>query len=62
MMEPLGGEMIPRSVLMTSLEAQMYLLVALGDGSLIYYSLNRHTGSLPAAQRPVSSDSEPSGG
>ena len=35
--EPLGGEVIPRSVLMACFEGTNYLLCALGDGSLYYF-------------------------
>ncbi|XP_040569260.1 DNA damage-binding protein 1 [Lepeophtheirus salmonis] len=38
--EPLGGEIIPRSILMTQFERTNYLLCALGDGSLFYYVLS----------------------
>ena len=35
--EYLGGEIIPRSILMTKFEGNNYLLCALGDGSLFYF-------------------------
>ncbi|TRY64004.1 hypothetical protein TCAL_00788 [Tigriopus californicus] len=35
--EPLGGEVIPRSILMAQFENTNYLLCALGDGSLFYF-------------------------
>lgn len=38
--EKLGGEMIPRSILMTNFEGINYLLCALGDGSMFYFTLN----------------------
>ncbi|XP_073430013.1 DNA damage-binding protein 1 isoform X1 [Dendrobates tinctorius] len=44
--EMLGGEIIPRSILMTSFENSHYLLCALGDGALFYFSLNTETGLL----------------
>nr|CAG4640606.1 EOG090X00HD [Eulimnadia texana] len=44
--EPLGGEIIPRSILMSLFEGSPYLLVALGDGSLFYFSMNPITGAL----------------
>jgi len=44
--EMLGGEIIPRSVLMTSFEGVPYLLCALGDGSLFYFLLDTATGVL----------------
>ncbi|CAJ0926367.1 unnamed protein product [Ranitomeya imitator] len=43
--EMLGGEIIPRSILMTSFENSHYLLCALGDGALFYFSLNTETGT-----------------
>ena len=42
--EMLGGEIIPRSILMTTFEGIHYLLCALGDGSLFYFNLNTETG------------------
>ncbi|KAF5292358.1 hypothetical protein FQA39_LY03392 [Lamprigera yunnana] len=44
--EILGGEVIPRSVLMTSFEGYNYLLCALGDGSMYYFFLHKDSGSL----------------
>lgn len=44
--EKLGGEIIPRSILMAAFEGQNYLLCALGDGSMFYFHLNRADGSL----------------
>jgi len=44
--EPLGGEIIPRSILLTCFDQLNYLLVALGDGSMFYFSLNKVTGAL----------------
>ncbi|XP_041365594.1 DNA damage-binding protein 1-like isoform X2 [Gigantopelta aegis] len=44
--EMLGGEIIPRSILMTTFEGIHYLLCALGDGSLFYFNLNLATGYL----------------
>ena len=41
--ESLGGEIIPRSILMTQFEGTNYLLCALGDGSLFYFVLNSQT-------------------
>lgn len=34
------SEIIPRSILMALFEGTPYLLVALGDGSLFYFSMN----------------------
>ncbi|KAJ6314556.1 hypothetical protein OIU78_018102 [Salix suchowensis] len=44
--EPLGGEIIPRSVLLCSFEGISYLLCALGDGHLLNFQLNLSTGEL----------------
>lgn len=44
--EKLGGEMIPRSILMTNFEGINYLLCALGDGSMFYFTLNVKDGIL----------------
>lgn len=44
--EKLGGEMIPRSILMTNFEGINYLLCALGDGSMFYFTLNTSDGTL----------------
>ena len=38
--EYLGGEIIPRSILMTKFEGTNHLLCALGDGSLFYFVVN----------------------
>ncbi len=35
--EMIGGEIIPRSILIAKFEGVNYLLCSLGDGSLIYY-------------------------
>lgn len=44
--ENLGGEIVPRSVLMCTLEGISYLLCALGDGHLFSFLLNASTGEL----------------
>ncbi|XP_019874533.2 DNA damage-binding protein 1 [Aethina tumida] len=44
--EMLGGEIIPRSVLMTNFEGQNYLLCALGDGSMFYFLFNNEITAL----------------
>uniref|UniRef100_A0A2N9GAR2 DNA damage-binding protein 1 n=1 Tax=Fagus sylvatica TaxID=28930 RepID=A0A2N9GAR2_FAGSY len=44
--EPLGGEIIPRSVLLCVFEGISYLLCALGDGHLLNFLLNTSTGDL----------------
>lgn len=42
----LFAEIIPRSVLMTNFEGHNYLLCALGDGSMYYFSLLKDSGML----------------
>ena len=37
-------EIIPRSILLVQFEGINYLLVTLGDGTLIYFTLNSNTG------------------
>ncbi|KAG7473858.1 hypothetical protein MATL_G00100300 [Megalops atlanticus] len=44
--EMLGGEIIPRSILMTTFEGSHYLLCALGDGALFYFGLDLQSGVL----------------
>ncbi|XP_012275586.1 DNA damage-binding protein 1 [Orussus abietinus] len=44
--ELLGGEIIPRSILMTCFEGNTYLLCALGDGSMYYFILHKQNGIL----------------
>jgi len=44
--ESLGGEIIPRSILVAKFEQSSYLLTALGDGSLFYFTLDPRTGYL----------------
>ncbi|RXH98908.1 hypothetical protein DVH24_011233 [Malus domestica] len=44
--EHLGGEIIPRSVLLCAFEGISYLLCALGDGHLLNFILNTSTGEL----------------
>ncbi|KAM0860241.1 hypothetical protein ACQ4PT_046665 [Festuca glaucescens] len=44
--ENLGGEIVPRSVLLCNLEGVSYLLCALGDGHLFSFLLNASTGEL----------------
>lgn len=44
--EKLGGEIIPRSILMACFEGITYLLCALGDGSMFYFVLNKEDGIL----------------
>ncbi|XP_026675017.1 DNA damage-binding protein 1 isoform X2 [Ceratina calcarata] len=44
--EMLGGDIIPRSILMTCFESNTYLLCALGDGTMYYFTLHRQNGML----------------
>ncbi|KAI9079024.1 hypothetical protein K1719_039024 [Acacia pycnantha] len=56
--EHLGGEIIPRSVLLCTFEGISYLLCALGDGHLINFLLNTSTGEL-ADRKKVSLGTQP---
>ncbi|KPJ17707.1 DNA damage-binding protein 1 [Papilio machaon] len=49
--EKLSGEIIPRSLLISELEGVCYLLCALGDGSMFYFTLDRETGALASRKR-----------
>ncbi|XP_050465445.1 DNA damage-binding protein 1 [Cataglyphis hispanica] len=49
--ELLGGEIIPRSILMTCFEGNTYLLCALGDGSMYYFTLYKQSGMLSDKKR-----------
>ncbi|KAG7298167.1 DNA damage-binding protein 1 [Plutella xylostella] len=49
--EQLGGEIIPRSLLICVLEGICYLLCALGDGSMFYFTLDQETGALRNKKR-----------
>ncbi|KAI8425415.1 hypothetical protein MSG28_007162, partial [Choristoneura fumiferana] len=44
--EKLSGEIIPRSLLICTLEGVCYLLCALGDGSMFYFTVDPETGVL----------------
>ncbi|KAL1501062.1 hypothetical protein ABEB36_006460 [Hypothenemus hampei] len=44
--ELLGGDIMPRSILMASFEGHDYLLCALGDGSMYYFTLQKDQGTL----------------
>ncbi|CAH1637547.1 unnamed protein product [Spodoptera littoralis] len=44
--EKLSGEIIPRSLLICVLEGVCYLLCALGDGSMFYFTVDQDTGVL----------------
>ncbi|OXU25996.1 hypothetical protein TSAR_009174 [Trichomalopsis sarcophagae] len=56
--ELLGGEIIPRSILMTCFESNTYLLCALGDGSMYYFTLNKQNGML-ADKKKVTLGTQP---
>ncbi|XP_035782512.1 DNA damage-binding protein 1-like [Anopheles albimanus] len=56
--EKLGGEIIPRSILMAAFEGINYLLCALGDGSMFYFVLNKATGAL-TEQKKVTLGTQP---
>ncbi|KAG9145181.1 hypothetical protein Leryth_008967 [Lithospermum erythrorhizon] len=56
--EHIGGEIIPRSVLLCRLEGISYLLCALGDGHLLNFVLNMSTGEL-ADRKKVSLGTQP---
>ncbi|MQL89140.1 hypothetical protein Taro_021718 [Colocasia esculenta] len=56
--EHLGGEIIPRSVLLCKFEGVSYLLCALGDGHLFNFLLNMTTGEL-SDRKKVSLGTQP---
>ncbi|KAL5731679.1 DNA damage-binding protein 1a [Ranunculus cassubicifolius] len=56
--EHLGGEIIPRSVLLCAFEGVSYLLCALGDGHLFNFLLNTSTGEL-SDRKKVSLGTQP---
>ncbi|KAJ6836683.1 DNA damage-binding protein 1a [Iris pallida] len=56
--ENLGGEIIPRSVLLCKFEGISYLLCALGDGRLFNFLLNMSTGEL-SDRKKVSLGTQP---
>ncbi|CAK1553322.1 unnamed protein product [Leptosia nina] len=49
--EKLSGEIIPRSLLICVLEGVCYLLCALGDGSMFYFTVDPVTGALANRKR-----------
>ncbi|RXG55188.1 DNA damage-binding protein 1 [Armadillidium vulgare] len=51
--EFLGGDIIPRSILMSTFEGHHYLLCAMGDGQLYYFTYNSHTGYLTDKKKVV---------
>ncbi|TYZ63198.1 hypothetical protein PybrP1_012947 [[Pythium] brassicae (nom. inval.)] len=56
--EPLGNDLLPRSVLFNTFEDQDYVLVGLGDGSLVNFHVDAATGALSSRKR-VSLGSQP---
>ncbi|KAJ1349644.1 hypothetical protein KIN20_005241 [Parelaphostrongylus tenuis] len=44
--ENMPGDMLPRSIMMTKLENTIYLMIALGDGTLYYYHVDPGNGAL----------------
>uniref|UniRef100_U5EVD6 DNA damage-binding protein 1 n=1 Tax=Corethrella appendiculata TaxID=1370023 RepID=U5EVD6_9DIPT len=56
--EKLGGEIIPRSILMACFEGVNYLLCALGDGSMFYFVLNKDSSTL-SDQKKVTLGTQP---
>lgn len=56
--EMLGGEIIPRSILKTCFEGIHYLLCALGDGTLFYFTMDPNAGSL-AERKKVTLGTQP---
>lgn len=55
---PLGNDLLPRSVLCNTFEGQNYLLVGLGDGSLVNFHVDATSGALSNRKR-VSLGSQP---
>uniref|UniRef100_A0A1B6DPY2 DNA damage-binding protein 1 n=2 Tax=Clastoptera arizonana TaxID=38151 RepID=A0A1B6DPY2_9HEMI len=51
--EYLGGEIIPRSILLVTFEDVAYLLCAMGDGSLLYFIIDRFTGLLSDKRKMI---------
>ncbi|KAK9497804.1 hypothetical protein O3M35_003726 [Rhynocoris fuscipes] len=49
--EYLGGEIISRSILFATFEGVNYVLCALGDGSMFYFTFNRFDGQLMEKKR-----------
>ena len=51
--EFLGGDIIPRSILMSTFEGYHYMLCAMGDGLLYYFSYNNHANQLGDKKKVV---------
>ncbi|CAI8051482.1 DNA damage-binding protein 1, partial [Geodia barretti] len=45
--QPLGGDILPRSILVAEFDTRTYLLVALGDGTLHYFQMDPDSGMYP---------------
>uniref|UniRef100_A0A914DYF9 DNA damage-binding protein 1 n=1 Tax=Acrobeloides nanus TaxID=290746 RepID=A0A914DYF9_9BILA len=56
--EKITGDVLPRSLLILTMEEIVYLLVALGDGTLYYYQIDMETGSLNG-QKKVTIGTQP---
>lgn len=56
--EKIGGEIIPRSILMANFEGINYLLCALGDGAMYYFTLDKDAGKL-SDQKKVTLGTQP---
>ncbi|XP_015904539.1 DNA damage-binding protein 1 [Parasteatoda tepidariorum] len=56
--EMLGGDIIPRSILAAAFETTQYLLCALGDGSLFYFTIDPETRAL-ADRKKVTLGTQP---
>lgn len=52
-MHVLFVEIIPRSLLICVLEGICYLLCALGDGSMFYFTVDQATGTLSNRKRVI---------
>lgn len=51
--EKLGGEIIPRSTIMTHFDLTSYLFIAIGDGSLLYFIMDSETGVLAEKKKVI---------
>uniref|UniRef100_A0A915DC56 DNA damage-binding protein 1 n=1 Tax=Ditylenchus dipsaci TaxID=166011 RepID=A0A915DC56_9BILA len=56
--EKLSGEVLPRSLLIIAMEGIIYLLVALGDGTVYYFRINAENGCL-TEQKKVTLGTQP---
>ncbi|CAI8053753.1 DNA damage-binding protein 1 [Geodia barretti] len=51
--QPLGGDILPRSILVAEFDTRTYLLVALGDGTLHYFQMDPDSGALTNGKKVV---------